>query len=119
MTCEQCDGAFNALAFCAQCWSQLGAENNKLRAHLKTVQAQLEEATKRRSDAELQIRAWEEAVNASCSCGGKGPLDDGVCQACAVYHRAKRSTEKQNDDGQRGHECDPSCPPYDPPEDRS
>ena len=30
----------------------------------------------------------------------------------------KRGTEKQVGDGQRGHECDPSCPPYDPPEDR-
>jgi len=40
---------------------------------------------------ELQIRAWEAAVNRMCSCGGKGPLDPGVCQACAVYHTAKRT----------------------------
>lgn len=26
------------------------------------------------------------AVNASCSCGGKGP-QDGCCQACEVWHR--------------------------------
>ena len=26
------------------------------------------------------------AVNNSCSCGGKGP-DDGCCQACEVWHR--------------------------------
>ena len=26
------------------------------------------------------------AVNESCSCGGKGP-DDGCCQACEVWHR--------------------------------
>jgi|SRR3990172_697880 len=29
-----------------------------------------------------------------------------------------RFSVKQLGDGQRGHECDPSCPPYDPPEDR-
>jgi len=28
-----------------------------------------------------------EAVNASCSCGGKGPEDPGVCPACMVWHR--------------------------------
>lgn len=32
---------------------------------------------------ERQVTA---AVNASCSCGGKGP-NDGCCQACEVWHR--------------------------------
>lgn len=27
-----------------------------------------------------------EAVNATCSCGGKGP-EDGCCPACEVWHR--------------------------------
>jgi len=26
------------------------------------------------------------ACNEECSCGGKGPNDPGVCQACMVYH---------------------------------
>ena len=26
------------------------------------------------------------AVNVSCTCGGKGPNDDGVCPACMVWH---------------------------------
>ena len=29
------------------------------------------------------------AVNDACSCGGKGPQDDGVCPACMVWHRMK------------------------------
>jgi hypothetical protein len=33
--------------------------------------------------------ALRDAVNASCSCGGKGPLDAGVCGACLVWHRMK------------------------------
>jgi hypothetical protein len=28
-----------------------------------------------------------DAVNASCTCGGKGPRDPGVCPACMVWHR--------------------------------
>jgi len=26
------------------------------------------------------------AVNEVCSCGGRGPEDEGVCDACMVYH---------------------------------
>lgn len=37
---------------------------------------------------ELQVEAWKRAVNAWCSCGGKGP-DDGACVACLVYHQAQ------------------------------
>lgn len=33
------------------------------------------------TDGEVQS-----AVNATCSCGGRGP-DDGCCQACEVWHR--------------------------------
>lgn len=33
------------------------------------------------------------AVNASCSCGGKG-RDLGCCQACEVWHRFVQSTEE-------------------------
>ena len=29
----------------------------------------------------------EQAVNASCTCGGKGPEDPKVCPACMVWHR--------------------------------
>lgn len=40
-------------------------------------------------------RPWEldfaDAVNASCTCGGKGPGDEGVCPACAVYHRVRNA----------------------------
>ena len=25
-------------------------------------------------------------TNAICECGGKGPEDDGVCEACVLYH---------------------------------
>lgn len=28
-----------------------------------------------------------DAVNASCTCGGRGPQDEGVCPACQVWHR--------------------------------
>jgi len=31
-------------------------------------------------------RELEDAVNDSCSCGGKGP-DDGCCLACEVWYR--------------------------------
>ena len=26
------------------------------------------------------------AASEECSCGGRGPFDPGVCQACMVYH---------------------------------
>lgn len=53
-------------------------------------------------------RAWEEAINAFCSCGGRSPNDAGVCAACRIYHHAKgieaphitdqRNSEKRNDE---------------------
>jgi hypothetical protein len=29
------------------------------------------------------------AVNASCTCGGRGPTDPEVCPACMTWHRAR------------------------------
>lgn len=43
----------------------------------------------------LQVRDFERAINAHCSCGGAGPGDG--CVACEIYHDAtgsKRGTEK-------------------------
>jgi C4-dicarboxylate-specific signal transduction histidine kinase len=37
-------------------------------------------------DANLQVRAYEKAINAHCSCGGAGPGDG--CVACEIYHDA-------------------------------
>ena len=34
-------------------------------------------------------RAFHAAVNANCSCGGKGPRDRGACVACLVWHRSR------------------------------
>lgn len=33
------------------------------------------------------IRALDRAVNAECSCGGRGATDEFACQACMVWHR--------------------------------
>ena len=52
-----------------------------------------------RDAALLQNRAWEEAVNAFCSCGGRGPRD-GACTACMVSHQAKGYIEKRIEGGQ-------------------
>lgn len=37
-----------------------------------------------------------EAVTWSCSCGGKGPDDKGVCPACMMWHRLVHK-EKDSD----------------------
>ena len=41
----------------------------------------------REAAKEMRLR-FQDAINATCSCGGKGPDDDGVCPACQVWHRA-------------------------------
>lgn len=41
---------------------------------------------KRADSAELQIERLRRAVNSHCSCGGKGPLDPGVCDFCSMWH---------------------------------
>jgi hypothetical protein len=48
----------------------------------------VDSSANRIKELELQVSAWEKAVNAWCSCGGKGP-NDGCCVACLVYHSAK------------------------------
>lgn len=43
-------------------------------------------------------RVLVEAVNLSCTCGGRGPHDDGVCPACMVWHRLRSYMEQGGDD---------------------
>ena len=38
-----------------------------------------------------------EAVNEECSCGGKGPSDEGVCTACRIWHHAITLEHLRND----------------------
>jgi hypothetical protein len=35
----------------------------------------------------ISVHEIELAVDKSCSCGGMGPNDEGVCGACLVWHR--------------------------------
>lgn len=37
----------------------------------------------------INLRHVEDAINATCNCGGKGP-SDGCCPACEVWHRLQR-----------------------------
>lgn len=37
----------------------------------------------------------EFAVMSSCSCGGKGPDDEGCCPACEMYHRLRGQPPKK------------------------
>jgi len=37
-------------------------------------------------DMKLQLERFRRAVNSHCSCGGKGPLDPGVCDFCSMWH---------------------------------
>ena len=38
------------------------------------------------ADTQRHAEAVRAAVNASCTCGGRGPEDEGVCPACRVWH---------------------------------
>jgi hypothetical protein len=41
--------------------------------------------------ATFAASALRDAVNNSCTCGGMGPNDPGVCGACLVWHRLRRT----------------------------
>ena len=47
---------------------------------------------------ETRNRLWN-AVNAECSCGGEGPNDPGVCDACLVWHRFNESLKSPGQTG--------------------
>jgi hypothetical protein len=50
------------------------------------------------TDRLIKLETLERVVNMACSCGGKGPNDDGVCPACMVWHLFNRAAESQIDE---------------------
>lgn len=75
---------------------QLLTENDTLRADKEALIQQRDEAYQQKDLTDLQVRDYERAINAHCSCGGDGP--GAGCVACEIYHDAtgtKRGTEKR------------------------
>jgi hypothetical protein len=64
--------------------------------------ALMDQAARRIAELEAgEMRRLRRAVNSSCSCGGKGPDDEGACGACRVWHaiRAMGESDKGASDG--------------------
>ena len=43
---------------------------------------------------EQMAKALADAVRAECTCGGRGDDDPEACQACMVWHRARRQVQE-------------------------
>ena len=54
---------------------------------LASHRAVLRDRERVESSRKARLAAIRDAVDATCSCGGLGPDDDGVCDACKVWHR--------------------------------
>ena len=50
---------------------------------------------------EITERALTRCVESRCSCGGKGPLDRGVCVACQMYHAVKAASRPSTLEAER------------------
>ena len=58
-----------------------------LPALIASHRAVLRDRERVESSRKARLAAIRDAVDETCSCGGLGPDDDGVCDACKVWHR--------------------------------
>jgi len=67
----------------AQCWCDRRVQDREMDAELAEVFAETLMVFTRGG---MTKSALNEAVRECCTCGGKGPRDEGVCPACEVWH---------------------------------
>jgi len=110
-TCPECRAAVDKLAVKYSCWAKLAPhwDNliDSLRRELIVTPTEAPETYRMMKEilsgyggtvpawvknaATITLDDMRRAVNAVCTCGGKGPQDEVICPACAVWHLLKRS----------------------------
>jgi len=99
-TCPECRAAVNKLAAKHSGWATLAPHWDNLidmlRRELVVTPNEAPETYRMMKEIlvpkqpSITMDDVRRAVNVVCSCGGKGPQDEGICPACLVWHLVRR-----------------------------